>query len=347
MVILILSLIFTAVFSILGLLAWLGLMLFRFRGHGRRVFKITLTALLVALPTFVFVISPILFSALLVNAPTRPQDRNLSDTPQTYGCSFEDVEFSSRDDLRLSGWYLGGEAAKPSFVIAHGLFRNRHEVVERACDFNKSGYPVILFDFRNHSSREGASASKAVSLGFQERLDVLGAVDFLVAEKGAQRVVLSGVSMGAVAVIHAAGQAAAQVEAIVADSPFISLDETVSRHTSLFLGLPGFPFADIFTWNLARKAGFEAADLDSAAALSRLPDTPLLLIYGQDDERMPEETGRALLDQAAAARKKISFFPGGHGHAYDQAPQRYVSEVLEFLNPPSHGDSDSQESSSK
>ncbi len=322
-----------AVFGILGFLTWLVLRIFGIR-RGGQISKIALLTWLVSIPLFFFLAAPVLTSNLLFNSGTRPMDLDLAETPQSYQRPYQDVRFPSRDGIELSGWFLDGSPDRPAIVLSHGLFRNRHEMLPRACDLNRQGYPVLLFDFRAHGSRQGRSGPSGVTLGFQERLDVQGAVDYLRSQRSNPEVVLLGVSMGAVACILAAPQIEPPVSAIIADSPFQNLHETVSRHVRMFLKLPSFPFANVFSWNLARLAGFEADQHDSIAALQKIPQVPVLLIYGRDDSRMPEETAQAVYRGVSCARKDLAFFEdAGHGGAYEEHPERFIQTVLNFLNP--------------
>ena len=227
----------------------------------------------------------------------------------------------------LRGWWMEGEEAKATLIFGHGLFRSRREGLERGSVLNKSGFSVLLFDFRNH----GKSDPTSTSLGFVERLDVLGAYDFLKEKRERRRFVLLGVSMGAVAVIHAAGDFQQDLEAIIADSPFQSLNETVAHHAGM-LNLPSFPFANLFIWNLTRIAQYEAEDLNTLEALRRLDEIPVLLIYGKEDRRLPPSGIQNIFDAIPSAKKELVVFENTtHGAAYRVNPTLYLNTVLEFL----------------
>jgi hypothetical protein len=276
---------------------------------------------------FVFLITPVLLSYWVSGFGTRPPERRLIDTPADYGSDFIDVEFPSRDGLMLRGWLMEGEETKPTLIFGHGLFRSRREGLERGSVLNKRGFSVLLFDFRNH----GKSDPQSTSLGFLERLDVLGAYDFLKEKTERRRFVLLGVSMGAVAVIHAAGDFQQDLEAIIADSPFQSLNETVTHHTGM-LTLPSFPFAHLFVWNFTRITQYEAEDLNTLEALRRLDEIPVLLIYGEEDRRLPPSGIQNIFDAIPSAKKKLVVFENAtHGAAYRNHPELYVETVVEFL----------------
>ncbi len=327
MAIVFVSLLISLVFALGGGLVWLAARALRIRSAGWKIFKGTLFSLLLFLPVFVFLITPVLLSYWVSSFGTRPPERRLTDTPADYGNDFIDVEFPSRDGLMLRGWLMQGEETKPTLIFGHGLFRSRREGLERGSALNKRGFSVLLFDFRNHGESDGRSTS----LGFLERLDVLGAYDFLKEKRDRRRFVLLGVSMGAVTVIQAAGGFQEDLETIIADSPFQSLNETVAHHTGM-LTLPSFPFADLFVWNLTRITQYAAEDLNTLEALRRLDEIPVLLIYGKEDRRLPPSGIQNIFDAIPSAKKKLILFENAtHGAAYRINPELYVETLVEFL----------------
>ncbi len=323
-------LLITLVFALGGSLVWMAARVLRFRGAGWKIFTGTFLSLVLFLPVFIFFISPLAASYFLTTAGTRPQERSLTDTPDLYGQDFVNVDFSSRDGVMLRGWLMEGEETKPTIILCHGLFRSRQEGLERGSVLNQSGFSVLLFDFRNH----GRSDGKSVSLGFLERFDVLGAYDFLKQTKGKQRFVLLGISMGAVAAIQAAGDFQQDLEAIIADSPFRSLDATISYHTESMIGLPSFPFADLFVWNLTRINGYQPEDLNTLEALQGLDAIPVLLMYGEEDRRVTASAVKEIYEAIPHGQKKVVFFENAtHGAAYRISPDLYLSTILDFLAP--------------
>ena len=328
MMILFLAGLLAGVFLLAGLAAWLILSLSKVQAAGWKSFKYAGWSYLVSLPVFLLLILPLFFSYLIARASTRPQDQSYTETPLVLGSAFDSVSFPTRDGLKLDGWFLPGHPGKPTVIFSHGLFRNRRETLKRACQLHQLGYSGLVFDFRNH----GRSERRHCSLGFQERLDVLGAYDFLKKSKRRDRFVLFGVSMGAVASIHAAPDLGNDLVGLVADSPFLSLRETVESHIRLFLGVPPFPFADLFIWNLTRIADFDEDDLDTAQALRRLDEVPILLIYGEEDRRMSPETAQTILRAVGHDKKKmVRFDQTRHGAAYRNSPAEYLEAVDSFL----------------
>ena len=298
------------------------------RRWGRPIVRFSLYSFLVAYPAVTFLLIPFLFAQLISGAGTRPQDVRLKLDPGEFGCRFEEEVFSSRDGIDLAAWWMEGDPQKTAFVIAHGLFRDRKEVTERGCQLHQLGHSVLVYDLRRH----GKSGRAPITMGYQERFDVLGAVEF-VRRRQSSPLALMGVSMGAAASLMAVPEMSDAPRAIIADSSFTSLRDTVREHTRLFVGVPGFPFADIFVWNLTRVGGFSADAFDLPSVFTESGNwPPTLLIYGSEDERMPAETARSLFEALPTPRKKLVFFAKAHhGDAWEADPDRYLSTITSFL----------------
>lgn len=293
------------------------------RRHWKKlVLGVVLTVILVTTVGF-----PFLIARLVTHAGTRSRDQGLTSSPADYGLEFESVSFQSSDGVSLSGWYLGGADSDVAIACGHGLFRSRREVLDRAAFFRKQGYDTLVFDFRRHGDSEG----DRVSLGFHERKDFLGAAEFLRRAKPGRKIVFYGVSMGAAAALLAAAESP-DVAAVIADSSFSSIEHTVAHHVQLIFGLPRFPFASSLLFFLAMQADFDPADFDVERAIERIGDRPLLIVAGEDDQRMPVELERDLWAASLSKQSRFESFPGAtHGAAYRTDPEGYEAMLSDFL----------------
>jgi fermentation-respiration switch protein FrsA (DUF1100 family) len=191
------------------------------------------------------------------------------------------------------------------------------------------GYDGLLFDLRH----QGASGGELTTLGYQERLDVIGAVRYALYQQGAARpVILWGVSMGAAAALLAAAESP-DVAAVISDSSFSSLRATVEHHWRLFFHLPSFPIVDEMVYWIAWRGGFRPSDFDLANAVIRIGNRPILFVALQDDRRMPPSIARVLYSRAASPLKALIVLPGHrHGEGFNQAREQYENAVKEFLS---------------
>src|SRR5215470_2654442 len=228
-----------------------------------RRLKIAAITLVVLLLILVYGVVPFLFSRLITSASTRPMDRRLTETPAELGAQFSSVEFQTPDGVTISAWLMPSHGRGVTIIYSHGLFRSRRELLARAVDLWKLGYGALLCDSRNH----GESGHVRTSLGYFERNDVEGAVAYLKNGPASQdRIVLLGVSMGAVADLLAAAETPA-VAAVVSDSAYLSFDDTVAHHIKLFFHIPAFPMANELEFWISRRAGFDSAKLNCVEAV--------------------------------------------------------------------------------
>ena len=296
--------------------------------RGRRVAR-KLAGVALALAVVVVLVLPWLLSFAITKAGTRPDERARTDTPAARGATFEDVTFTSSDGVKLSGWYLPSRTHALTVVMTHGLFRSRYETLERGLRLWQQGYGVVLYDLRRH----GHSAGEFSSIGYYERRDVEAALKFAEAREPANRVVLFGVSMGAAATLLAAAesQGDARLAGVVAESSFLSFDDTARHHIGL-TPLPTFPFAPLLIKFTAWRMNFKASDFDALRAVRAIRQ-PILFIGSGRDVRMPNE---AVLEPLYAAaenplKRKLVVAGATHGHAFDAAPDEYAAALAEFL----------------
>lgn len=168
-----------------------------------------------------------------------------------------------------------------------------------------------------------------ISFGLAERRDILGAVDWLMAQGfHAGSIGVLGVSMGAASAIGAAAEDPA-IGALVADCSYAEIEPPMQRHWSAASGLP-----DIFLPSTLFMGQFVLGmDLTTARPVAEIDDIaprPVLIIHGNADAFTPVEHGRAL---AAAAPEAEYWEVSGAGHArsYEVNPQQYVDRVAAFF----------------
>jgi fermentation-respiration switch protein FrsA (DUF1100 family) len=288
-------------------------------------------ALLIIAAILVFGVFPFWVARIATNATTRPADRRLTETPANMGATFKDVEFQTRDGVMISGWLLPGRDRGVTIIYSHGLFRSRREMLARAVDLWRLGYGALLYDARNH----GASGPARVSLGYNERQDAEAAVKFLREEAAAaDRIVLFGISMGAATALLAAAETP-EVAAVISDSSFLSLKDTIDHHLRAFLRLPAFPLSNEIRFWMEQRADFDDSNLDALGAVKKLGERPVLFIAGARDRRMPPEIAEKLFQASASPKSKVIVIDGPqtsiHGHAYQADPKLYVEAVDSFL----------------
>jgi fermentation-respiration switch protein FrsA (DUF1100 family) len=278
---------------------------------------------------FLLIIVPWFFTGVATRRQFHYPDPNDGKTPISYQLSFRWIDFTSPDGVRLKGWYIPAEGtARGTIIYCHGLNRTRVEMLPHAVFGHSLGYNGLLFDLRH----QGMSGGAITTLGYQERLDVEGAVRYaLEQEQAARPIVVWGVSMGAAAALLAAAERP-DVAAVISDSSFDSFMDTLRHHLKLFLHLPGFPIADEVGYWVAWRGHFKPGDFDIASAVERIGDRPILFVAVEGDRRMPPSIAEKLYAHAQSLLKKIVVLPGHrHGEGFNQAREPYEKAVTEFL----------------
>jgi pimeloyl-ACP methyl ester carboxylesterase len=285
--------------------------------------------LIVAVAAFVFlilfVVLPVGGSFLITNSRFRFRERGAAD-PLAFGLSVTPAEFNSSDGVPLRGWWSAGDPAQPVIIFSHGLSRSRVELLERAAESNRRGYGVLLFDLRNH----GESGEAYTTLGIHESRDVCGAGDFAKEKAAGRPQILWGVSLGAASALLGAKRCPG-FAAVISDSSFLSIRETVGRHLRLIFGLPAFPFANLIVAITELRMGFDADEGDVEAAVREI-DAPILFVAGGADRRMPPVLAERMLNAARNSNKQLLVIPAaGHGQAFSTDRETYLNSVYRFV----------------
>lgn len=269
---------------------------------------------------------------------TRPPRKPVDMQPSDYGLNqFENVLFKSRDDeILLSGWYFqaadnGYPENGMTLVMAHGYSQNRQEphlpALALTAKLVAAGFTVLMFDFRN----AGKSGGDITTVGYWEKLDLLGAVDYAVKRSGGQQIGLIGFSMGASTSLLAAAEDE-RIEAVVADSPFYSLREYLMENMPRWTSLPHIPF----TWLILRVIPFmlkvDVNRVNPWQAIERITPRPILFIHGDADETIPHINSLRLHEMADPQQAQLWLVPhAGHVKSYAQVPEMYVNRVISFF----------------
>ena len=274
-----------------------------------------------------FVGVPLGGSLLITNTSFSFPDSGPSD-PAEMGLDVTAVRFESEDGVALYGWWNPGEDGWPVIVFVHGLNRSRIELLERAAESRRRGYGTLLFDLRNH----GESDRAFTTLGIDESIDVCAAEAFVESSAPGRSIALWGVSLGASTALLSANHCSGAIAAI-ADSSFLSFEETVSHHFELITPLPSFPIANILIEITRRRMDFTLDEGDVELAVANHPDLAVLFIAGTDDERMPPDVARRLHAASSNPNSEILVINGArHGQAFQEAPRRYLAAVFGFLD---------------
>lgn len=288
-----------------------------------------LTAILI----FLLLITCIGISVYVGWKLTHPVRMTLNETPDQYGLAFEKVEFESRTkDVSLQGWFLPSPSApvKMNIIMAHGYRKNRLQPDAEALKLAKTlvghGYNVLMFDFRN----SGESGGELTSVGYLEKYDLLGAVDW-VKTNHPEPVAIHGFSMGASTALTAVSEEPAVV-GLVADSPFNHLTRYLKENLPTWSNLPNFPFTPLILGILPPLTGIDPDQVDGLTAVDRIYPRPILFIHSTDDHSIPFQNSESMWVKHKDRFELWQISGADHVEGHALYPKEYEEKVLDFYN---------------
>ena len=252
----------------------------------------------------------------------------LDASPADFGLPYEDVTVTSDDGFRLVGWYVPSENGAV-IMAQHGLKSNRAALLEEAEMLHDHGYGVLITSVRAHDESDG----ELISFGYHEMKDWEAWYQFLMQrdEIDPEKVGILGTSMGATQAIQYASLNE-DIGAVVAHSPFSSIDDTVAVSVTAFTGLPPFPFAPMIVFWAEQELGFDSAEIDAKLWVDDISPRPVFILQAGQDTAVSVESGE-LLYNAAGEPRELWFEPDiGHALFDSELPEEFEARVVEFFD---------------
>ena len=246
-------------------------------------------------------------------------------TPRVLGLSYHRVRLQSAG-AELAAWHIPREGSRAGIVLCHGHNNCRNQFLPLLRPLHQAGFHLFLFDFRSM----GISGGRLCTYGYEERRDVLTAVEWLRREAGLERIGLFGFSMGAATVLLAAAEDP-EIQAVVTDCAFARLEDMVEQN---FYYLPrplrGPVGRSVRHWT-EQWCGRVIQEVDPEAALRQWRPRPLLLIHGERDRLIPVEHARRLATVAGEQAELWIVPRAPHVGCRAKAGRQYVERVTTFF----------------
>jgi dipeptidyl aminopeptidase/acylaminoacyl peptidase len=250
------------------------------------------------------------------------------DHPLKYGMVCEDVDFASRDGLRLGGWWIPApDAPRGTVILCPGQNGSMDKDLPQAVPLHDAGFNVLMFDFRAHGRSEGG----IVTLGALEQSDLFGAVDYAAGERGADRIGVLGFSMGAGVALMVAAQEP-RINAAVVDGAYPRITGLLANWLRI-RDIPG-PLARGLAW-LALIAGslrtqYLITRANPADLIDRL-QTPTLFIHGDQDPFVSPGEIEALVARVPGPAELWRVADADHREAYVHHTDEYNQRVVAWF----------------
>lgn len=234
------------------------------------------------------------------------------------------IELETGDGVRLAGHCLPAVGTSGSAVVlVHGFAAHKEEasVLAAAERLAEAGYTVVTYDARGHGKSDGLC-----TLGDDERHDVASAV--AAARRVADRVVLVGASMGAIAALRYAAEAT-HIDGLVTVSSPASWRIPRNPRTLFASVLTQTPPGRLVArrWLGVRLATHWTQPLPPVELASSVR-VPWVIIHGRSDKFIAPREAFELRDIAPGpCRLEVV---AGMGHAFDPVGVPTILEAVSW-----------------
>lgn len=277
--------------------------------------------LLIVLTLLAYLSSNYLLARRKPDAPASPADFDLA---------FDDVEFPSGDGTTLRGWYIPARSttATSTVIICSGANGSIDADTAFLPWFHNFDLNVLIFNWRAHGHSDG----QITTLGYDERYDLIAAVEYA-KSRGASKIGVLGLSMGGAVALSTAA-ICPDIDAVAADSAFVHIVTAVAAGLSE-RGLPdglAYPIARLILITAGLRLGKDLFQADPVQWIDRVAPRPLLLIYGDSDPFAPRAEVELLYRRAGEPKDLWRVPQAAHRQIQTLEPDTYRTRLTRFFN---------------
>jgi uncharacterized protein len=246
-------------------------------------------------------------------------------TPAEYGLKYEAVEFKATDGLKLRGVWIPAPGSEKVVIILHGHGGSYDFDLYRAPALHEAGFNVLLFDFRAHGRSEGWR----MTFGYEERRDVLGAINFL-HRQGMQHIGLLGFSYGGIVSMLVTPDCP-DVQAVITDGGPARMRSAIAVR-GVEMGFPVWltkPIAWLIISITSLRLGVNLFHYEPIRWVDKITPRPILFIHGDLDQYLPDFD--ALYEATRPPKELWRLSDAGHTTASQLYPEEHTRRVLEFF----------------
>lgn len=224
-------------------------------------------------------------------------DRNKYDSPDRLGLAYESVQFKSKDQTQLTGWFIPALGCKPldakgTIVHMHGNAQNMTAHWAFGQWIPERQYNLFVFDYRGYGQSQGSPDEQGL---FE---DSVAALDYIRSRTDidTEKLFVFGQSLGGMLAIAAAAASPRGINAVCAEAPVLSYSEWA---------FDMMPEQDIPTDDTYCASSF----------IKQLSPVRLMLMHGTADKVVPYAHSTQLLKEAGEPKQLVTIEGGGHNEA--------------------------------
>lgn len=257
---------------------------------------------------------------------TRESKSQAMDLEAVYS-EFETEPFTlANDGIEIPAEYHSVPEAKGVAILAHGFGQNRYAVIPQAKLFHDLGYSTVIFDQRHF----GASKAPCCTFSVKEADDLIALIHWVKDRFGRDtRIVVLGVSMGAMTVMHAMGRTD-EIDAVIEDCGPATMERILEPFSQAISKEPN-PYLRGAVSKTSAKYGAPMEENRPIDAVAK-SDIPLLIIHSEADSLVSLQHAKDIMAAAKNPLSRMRTFPGRE-HAYSiQDYEMYGKCLKDFLD---------------
>lgn len=239
--------------------------------------------------------------------------RKITATPAKIGLSYEPVTITTRDDVRINGWFVPAQKARGVLLFFHGNAGNISHRLDSLAIFHRLGLSTLIIDYRGYGESGGRISEEGTYL------DAEASWRYLTETKGIapKEIVIFGRSLGGAVAANLATRTSPA--GLILESVFSSVPDMAAQ---LY---PVFPVRLLARYQYDVKKAVQKVTC------------PVLVIHSRDDEIIPFANGVNVYE-AAASPKQFLEIRSGHnegflvsGSTYQQGLERFLHLIMVSL----------------
>ena len=249
-----------------------------------------------------------------------PANRIVGEPPNDFPATT--VSFPSESGAEIVGWFRQLPGSSATVILLHPLRADRRAMLERARWLTECGYSTLLIDLQAH----GESQNEQITVGYLERYDVQAAVNFAREKSPEHQIAIIGRSLGGAAAVYAN----ADVDALVLESVYSSVEKAIHNRVEMRLGRLHGIFAPLLLWQLEPRLGVAADRLRPIDELWKI-SCPILFAAGECDRHTTWNETESMYEAANEPKRLVTFPGAGHDDLFAANSELYQKEILSFL----------------
>ena len=240
---------------------------------------------------------------------------------------FKVYKIKSFDGLTLSSKYFEFNKDAPIEIIFGGYRGNSERDLSAAVErCFKVKHSVLMVDQR----ASGDSDGKVTTFGVNESKDCLSWIDFVIKTFGENvKIVIGGVSLGGATVLSASDKVPSNVWYIIADCPFTSPKEIITKVIEKDMKLPSKLLYPLVKLSAKMFGKFNLSEVSPIKSVQNAK-APIIFIHGDKDEFVPYKMSMDLYDKCSSKKSLCLIENAEHGLGYPENPDKYVKSILDF-----------------